>query len=195
MIIGLDFETTGLDTDTLEAVEIAVILYDDDLNEVDSYEKVVYYPEDAWSDLNPVVYKMHLNSGLLHEATDGEFLPEVQLEVALLFQKWNESYDLRRAPLMGNSVHFDRAILRRLFRESHDLLSHRNIDASSLTELAKRWEPEIIPTGHMSHRAIEDVRESARVLLEYRKTWLKIPWSVRLQRWWSKIIGRGSKSS
>jgi len=187
MIIGLDFETTGLDVDTLSILEIALVLYDDDLAELDSYTSVVYCPESVLATCNPFVKEMHKGSGLWQSAAEGQSLAAVELDLKRLFDKWERHGPLRRMPLMGNSVHFDRAILRRFFRDQHDRLHHRNIDASTVNELARRWAPDMYPDGYMTHRALDDVRESARTLREYRKTWLTVSPIARLRILKSRI--------
>lgn len=188
MIIGIDFETTGLDTDTLDIVEIAIVLYTDGLSVYDTYTQVFRLSVDKIDACNDVVKQMHTENGLWDEVLESSVHPEdIKDDLAALFDEWSKHGNLKKAPLMGNSVHFDRAILKRFFPEIHDRVSHRNIDVSSFNELAKRWDPIAVPRAVMTHRALDDVKESARTLKEYRKTWLNTAISVRLQDLKSRI--------
>lgn len=189
MIVGLDFETTGLDTDHLCVVEIALVLFTDDLKDVDMYTALIALPEDFdESQMNEVALEMHKKSGLWSLVQRrGKPLSEVQAEIEVLFDKWAETCYLRRAPLLGNSVHFDRAIFRRLFRKQHDMLSHRNIDVSSVNELAHRWEPTVVPRTHMSHRALDDIFTSVKTIKAYRESWFNLTVTGKIKRTWERV--------
>jgi len=88
------------------------------------------------------------------------------------------------APLAGNSVHQDRAFLRRWMPGLHAYLHYRNVDVSTVKELAKRWAPQLLqaaPAKAGSHRALEDIRESIRELVFYREH-LGEAWSAKSDR-------------
>lgn len=191
MIIGLDFETTGLDTATVDIIEIALVLYTDQLEELDSYTAVLHLEDDKIAECNEIVLKMHTENGLWEDVRDSELGVEfLDADLKVLLDGWDSYGNLKRTPLLGNSVHFDRTLLRRFFPEIESRLSHRNVDVSSFNEMARRWDPVAVPRTHMTHRAIDDVRESARTLLEYRRTWLNPTIRVRLQAWTSKLMSK-----
>jgi len=196
MIIGIDFETTGLDTDTLDILEVAIVLYSDGLTEYGRYTKVFTVPEEKIAACDDIVLEMHEKNGLWDDVRKTTTTPEsVKPELEALFDEWEKHGLLKKAPLLGNSVHFDRTVLRRFFPEIHARVSHRNVDVSSFNEMAKRWAPSSVPEGFMTHRALDDVYESARTLKEYRKSWLNPPLRVRLQALTSKITSLWSSQS
>jgi oligoribonuclease len=171
MFIGLDFETNGVNFDVLYPFEIGIILFDDDLNELDSYSSVVDVPDVYMNTMTSYVKDMHTKNGLLPDIASGKgvSLDKIRTQTKALFDKWKLIHEgITKAPLMGNSVHFDRSILREFFPELHAMVYHRNVDVSSFTEVMERWQPSKVPEKAMKHRAIDDVRESARLLKEIR---------------------------
>lgn len=188
MLIGLDFETTGLDTATISILEIAVVLYEDDLEEVAHYSTTIYADEDQLSSMNDYVTNMHTKSGLLQEISEGSSLDEVRESLHGLFDEWQHLFKLKRCPLMGNSVHFDRTLLRRFFPEIEAQVSHRNVDVSSFNEMARRWDKSTISESRMTHRALDDVRESCRMLKSYEYLWKRKTLLGRVVDWITKTF-------
>lgn len=175
MFVGVDFETTGLNLDTLYPLEVALVLYDDSLREVDHVVLLIQPPQEALDNMHAEARSMHEANGLLEDVKRfGYPLDVVRKKIFQRVDYWvMEGYDIQKAPLLGNSVHFDRNVMREFFYPLNKRFHHRNVDVSTLTELAKRWRPKVLPDKRMPHRALEDVRESARTLRDLRGSWFK----------------------
>lgn len=172
--IGIDIETTGLDERSEEILEIGAVLFDDRLNEVD-YVQVVAPTRAGWmrvheGQLDEFIVDMHTKSGLIDDIMVMEAPSSRGLgEVIGTIREWNARLGGRQ-PMMGSSVHFDRAFLKEHLRDLHDLFAYRNIDASSLWQMALVANPvkaeRVLAerSGAPTHRTIDDVRASAETL-------------------------------
>lgn len=152
----LDFETTGLDEMLCAPIEVAVVVTDEQLNELGSCEGLIRPLNGCvWE---PAAREMHERSGLAPDAAvNGVRLHTV---VAWLTERLAEF----REPdvslhLAGNSVHFDRRFLKRYFPTTEQLLHHRHLDVSSVRMLAEAAGHTPI-AGEKPHRATADVRRS-----------------------------------
>lgn len=170
-LVWIDLEMTGLDPDVDVIVEIATIVTDGSLEQVEhGPDLVVAAPDAALDGMADVVKRMHTSSGLLDEirATDRTVADAEQ--ATLDFVRAHVPAP-SLAPLAGNSVHADRAFLRRYMPTLEAHLHYRNVDVSTLKELARRWRPALLeqaPDKHERHRALEDIVESIAELRFYR---------------------------
>jgi oligoribonuclease len=76
-------------------------------------------------------------------------------------------------PLSGNSIGTDRRFLQEYMPELEAFFHYRNVDVSTIKELARRWYPDVVaasPGKDSAHRALDDIRESINELLHYRAT-------------------------
>jgi oligoribonuclease len=171
-IVWVDCEMTGLDLDRDEICEIAVVVTDDELNEVDLGLQIVIKPSDsALSNMGEFVTKMHTDSGLITEIPEGVTLENAQEQVLQYIKRWVTQE--RTAPLAGNSIGTDRMFLNKYMPQLDKYLHYRNIDVSSIKELTRRWYPRVyfqLPKKTGNHRALADIRESIQELRYYRKT-------------------------
>ena len=171
-LVWIDLEMTGLDPEEHVIVEIAVIVTSGDLAAVhEGPDLVIAASDEQLASMDDVVVEMHTTSGLLAELKDATTTVEAA-EAAVMEWLLPLVPEPRMAPLAGNSVHADRAFLRRYMPTLHDHLHYRNVDVSTLKELAKRWLPEILesPNGKEgAHRALADIRESIKELGNYRE--------------------------
>jgi oligoribonuclease len=171
-IVWVDCEMTGLDLDRDEICEIAVVVTDDELNEVDLGLQIVIKPSDsALSNMGEFVTKMHTDSGLITEIPQGVTLENAQEQVLQYIKRWVTQE--RTAPLAGNSIGTDRMFLNKYMPQLDKYLHYRNIDVSSIKELTRRWYPRVyfqLPKKTGNHRALADIRESIQELRYYRKT-------------------------
>jgi oligoribonuclease len=177
-LVWIDLEMTGLDPDVERIVEIAVIVTDGQLREVhEGPELVVSQPDDLLERMDDVVKEMHATSGLT-EAVRASDLTEADAEAQILDFVRSVVPEPRTATLAGNSIHADRAFLRRYMPALNAHLHYRNVDVSTLKELARRWHPEALessPQKGGGHRALADIRESIAELQHYRRTMLRVP--------------------
>ena len=170
-LVWIDCEMTGLDLSVDELVEVAVVITDFELRVLDPGFQIVIKPDDsALAHMNDFVTKMHESSGLLEEIPHGVSLADAEFQVLEYIQRFVPE---GKAPLAGNTIGTDRMFLARYMPRVDRWLHYRNVDVSSVKELARRWYPRAYfnaPTKDGGHRALADIRESVRELAYYRET-------------------------
>jgi len=170
-LVWIDCEMTGLDLEVDELVEIAVIITDYDLNPVDAGLSIVIKPDaSALENMGEFVRAMHTESGLIDEIPDGVSVAEAEYEVLEYVLK--HVPEEQKAPLAGNSIGTDRGFIAKFMPRLDSHLHYRNVDVSSIKELAKRWFPRAYfnsPAKNGGHRALADILESIRELQYYRR--------------------------
>lgn len=170
-LVWIDCEMTGLDLERDALIEVAVVVTDSDLVELDEGLDVVIRPPDGVVDtMLDVVREMHTSSGLLEELDSGTTLEQAQAMVLEYIR--GHVHDVRKVPLCGNSVGTDRTFLARDMPELVEHLHYRVVDVSSVKELARRWYPRAYfqaPDKHGGHRALADIRDSIAELRYYRE--------------------------
>ena len=189
MMIWTDLETTGLDPKNDIILEVAVVVTDDDLNEIAHYTSLVieenparFVPsshELAKDTEKRVVYDAHFDNGLVTDlciARDREPFPStahVQQEIVAFLNAngVHEGMEMNdRPPLAGSTISFDRGFLDAYMPEVIALLHYRNVDVSTVRELAFRWWPTLeAPPKKGAHRALDDIRESLNLLRFYHE--------------------------
>lgn len=169
-IVWIDCEMTGLSIENDELVEIACIVTEGDLTELDEGVSLIIKPNDApLAAMDDVVVEMHTTSGLLEEIPNGTTLADAQEKVLSYIKQ--HIPDARKAPLAGSSIYVDRLFLAKHMPELDAHLHYRLIDVSSIKELSRRWYPRVYyatPEKHGNHRALGDIRESIAELRYYR---------------------------
>ncbi|NRD07759.1 oligoribonuclease [Rathayibacter agropyri] len=170
-LVWIDCEMTGLDLSVDELVEIAVVVTDFDLEPLDEGLSIVIRPDDsALANMGDFVRTMHETSGLLAEIPSGVSVAEAEYEVLEYVLKHVPAE--QQAPLAGNSIGTDRAFLAAFMPRLDSHLHYRNVDVSTIKELARRWFPRIYfnaPAKNGGHRALADILESIRELRYYRR--------------------------
>ncbi|TDQ03567.1 MULTISPECIES: oligoribonuclease [unclassified Leifsonia] len=169
-LVWIDCEMTGLDLEVDELVEIAVVITDFELNVLDPGLSIVIRPDDsALENMGDFVRQMHTTSGLIEEIPNGKSLAEAEYEVLEYVLKFAPT--ARTAPLAGNTIGTDRMFIAKYMPRLDNHLHYRNVDVSSIKELARRWFPRIYfnaPEKNGGHRALADILESIRELDYYR---------------------------
>ncbi|PMR69282.1 oligoribonuclease [Halomonas heilongjiangensis] len=179
-LVWIDLEMTGLDPNRERIIEIATLVTDNDLNLVAEGPVIAVHQSDellaAMDDWNR---KTHGESGLV-ERVKASRIDAVEAERRTL-EFLREHVEPGSSPMCGNSVHQDRRFME---REMPDLLAffhYRNLDVSTLKELARRWNPGAL-TGFSKrnvHLALDDIRESIAELAHYRATFLRLAGTER----------------
>ncbi len=162
---------TGLDLASDALVEIACVVTDGELTELDEgIDLIIKPPAEALDQMPDLVRQMHTTSGLLTELPGGITLAEAQDQVLRYVR--GHVKEPRKAPLCGNSIATDRSFLARDLPRLDEFLHYRMIDVSSVKELARRWYPRAYfasPAKVGGHRALADIRESITELRYYRE--------------------------
>ncbi len=169
-LVWVDCEMTGLDLKTDALIEVAALVTDSELNVLgDGIEVVIKPTPDSLAQMGEFVRTMHENSGLLPLLESGLTMAEAEEQVLAYVRE--HVPDPRRAPLAGNTIGTDRAFLARDMPTLESHVHYRNVDVSSIKELARRWYPRAYyntPAKNGNHRALADIRESIEELRYYR---------------------------
>jgi oligoribonuclease len=171
-IVWIDCEMTGLDLTKDALVEVACIVTEADLTELDEGFQVVIRPADlaVLDNMVEVVQKMHTESGLIHEIPTGVSLAEAEEQLITYIK--SHIPEPRKSPLAGSSVYVDRGFLIRDMPKVDAHLHYRLLDVSSVKEIARRWYPRVYfgtPAKVGNHRALSDIKESIEELRFYRE--------------------------
>lgn len=173
-LVWIDCEMTGLDLGADALIELAVLVTDPELNVLgDGVDIIIKPSEESLAQMGDFVTTMHRTSGLLELLPNGVTLAEAETQ-ALAYIRTHVP-EVRKAPLAGNTIGTDRAFLARDMPTLEGHVHYRNVDVSSLKELAKRWYPRIYftaPAKSGNHRALADIRESIEELRYYREAML-----------------------
>lgn len=176
MLVWIDCEMTGLDLAHDGLIEVAALVTDGDLVVQGEGVDVVIRPEPAWLDhMNDFVRGMHTHSGLIDELDSGMTMDQAQQTVLDYVRTFVP--EPRTAPLAGNTIGTDRAFLAKDMPELEQYVHYRNVDVSSLKELARRWYPTAFrhtPVKQGNHRALADIQESIEELHYWREA-LMVP--------------------
>lgn len=169
-LVWIDCEMTGLELSRDALVEIACIVTEADLTEVDAgVSTVIRCTPEQLAGMPDIVREMHTASDLLPEIPGGVSLAEAE-ELVLAYVK-SHVPEARRAPLAGSSVYVDRGFIARDMPALDQHLHYRVVDVSSFKEVARRWYPRVYfatPEKRGNHRALADIRESIAELRYYR---------------------------
>ena len=169
-LIWIDLEMTGLDPDKEKIIEIATIVTDKDLNLLaEGPIMAIKQPTTLMDSMDDWCTKHHGESGLTRrvlESNIGE--AEAESKTIEFIQQWVPA---GASPICGNTIGQDRRFLVRYMPELHDYFHYRNLDVSTLKELAKRWKPEILAgfSKQNKHLAMDDIKESILELAYYRQ--------------------------
>ena len=174
-LIWIDLEMTGLDTLNDQIIEIATIVTDKNLNILAEGPMLAIHQSDATlAKMDDWNQTQHGNSGLVERVKQSTYT-ETQAELETInFLK--EFVAAGVSPMCGNSICQDRRFLARCMPKLEAYFHYRNLDVSSLKELATRWKPEILDQFEKkgAHLALDDILESIEELRFYRKAILSI---------------------
>jgi oligoribonuclease len=173
-LVWIDLEMTGLDTQNDRIIEIATIVTDAHLNVLAEGPVLAIHQSDAvLNGMDDWNRRQHGGSGLVDRVkTSTVTEAEAERQTLEFMEQWVPA---RGSPMCGNSICQDRRFLARLMPKLEAYFHYRNLDVSSLKELAKRWRPEVITSFNKkaTHLALDDIRESVAELRHYREQLFK----------------------
>jgi oligoribonuclease len=174
-LIWIDMEMTGLQPDSDRIIEIALLVTASDLSPVaEGPVLVVHQPDEVLDAMDSWNKGTHGRSGLIDKVKASP-LDEAQAERAAL-EFLAQHVPANASPMCGSSICQDRRFLARWMPRLEAHFHYRNLDVSTLKELAKRWKPEVMKgfVKQSKHEALADILESIEELKYYRSTIMSI---------------------
>ena len=168
-LIWIDLEMTGLDTDNDSILEIATVVTDANLEVLaEGPELAIAHPLVRLEAMDDWNRNQHRKSGLWQRVLEqGVSMAEAEARTLAFLGKWVAA---KASPICGNSICQDRRFLHRQMPQLEQYFHYRNLDVSTIKELARRWAPDVLAGvgKDSSHTALSDVRDSIAELRHYR---------------------------
>ncbi|CAI09079.1 MULTISPECIES: oligoribonuclease [Aromatoleum] len=174
-LIWLDMEMTGLQPDSDRIIEIAIVITDSQLNTVAEAPVIaVHQPDSVLDAMDEWNRNTHGKSGLT-DRVKASLIGEADAEAQML-AFLQQHVPAHTSPMCGNSICQDRRFMARYMPHLEAWFHYRNLDVSTLKELAKRWRPEVYKGVEKKgkHEALADIRESIAELRHYRDNFLRL---------------------
>jgi len=171
----IDLEMTGLDPEKERIIEMATIITDPELTIIAEGPVIAVHQSDELLDaMDEWCTTTHGNSGLtrrVQESSMGE--GDAEQETLAFLRKYLQP---GTSPLCGNSIGQDRRFLARYMPELEAFFHYRNLDVSTIKELARRWRPDVLAgvKKQGSHLALDDIRDSINELRHYRNHFFRL---------------------
>ena len=174
-LVWMDLEMTGLDPEKERIIEIATIVTDADLNTIEEGPVLAVHQSDSLlNSMDEWCTRTHGESGLTQRVRKSR-TSEIDAEQQTLefLQRYLEP---GQSPLCGNSIGQDRRFLVKYMPELEAFFHYRNLDVSTVKELARRWRPDVLDGVQKkgSHLALDDIRDSINELRYYREHFFKL---------------------
>jgi len=174
-LVWIDLEMTGLDPLRDHVIEIATIVTDSALNVLAEGPVIaIHQPESVLAGLDEWNRNTHGASGLLDRVRASTVTAADAEARTLAFLE--QHAEAGSSPMCGNSICQDRRFLAREMPVLESFFHYRNLDVSTVKELARRWAPDVLAGVQKSstHAALDDVRESIEELTHYRRVFLRL---------------------
>jgi oligoribonuclease len=174
-LVWIDLEMTGLDPEQERIIEIATIVTDSELNTIEEGPVIAVHQSDSLlNSMDEWCTRTHGESGLTQRVRDSR-VSEIDAEQQTIefLQRYLEP---GQSPLCGNSIGQDRRFLVKYMPELEGFFHYRNLDVSTIKELARRWRPEVLDGVKKkgTHLALDDIRDSINELRHYREHFFQL---------------------
>jgi len=174
-LVWIDLEMTGLDTVRDHIIEIATVVTDKDLNVLaEGPVLAIHQPESVLAGMDEWNRKQHGGSGLVERIRASTITAaEAESRTLAFLSQWLAA---GKSPMCGNSICQDRRFLAREMPTLEKFFHYRNLDVSTVKELAKRWAPAVLDglQKKSTHLALDDIRESIAELQHYRRHFIRV---------------------
>ncbi len=168
-LVWIDLEMTGLDPETCVILEIATIVTDQQLNVIAEGPVIaIHQPSSVLDNMDEWCTRVHGESGLTDRCRASKVAIEEASQQTIEFL--SEYVGAGKSPLCGNTIGQDRRFMVKYMPELENYFHYRSIDVSTIKELVRRWQPELLNgfSKQGSHKALDDIRESIAELQYYR---------------------------
>jgi len=169
-LIWIDLEMTGLDVRRDRIIEIATVVTDGELDEIAVGPNIaIRATDDELANMDEWNTRTHTESGLVQRCLESATDTRAAERETLAFL--GRHVPAGASPMCGNSICQDRRFMARLMPELEAYFHYRNLDVSTIKELARRWAPDIAEglEKESGHQALADIRESIEELKYYRQ--------------------------
>ena len=170
VLIWIDLEMTGLSPETDRILEVATIVTDGELNVIaEGPVLAVRQPDAVLAGMDDWNQRTHAGTGLIDRVRQS---PYAEADVERLTLEFLQRHvPKNKSPMCGNSICQDRRFLARLMPQLEAWFHYRNLDVSSIKEIARRWKPGLCNglVKKNTHKALDDIRESIEELKYYRE--------------------------
>lgn len=175
-LIWIDLEMTGLEPNTDRIIEIATVVTDANLTILgEGPVFAIFQSEEQLRGMDAWNTRQHNQSGLVKRVQNSLIDEKEAEQKTIAFLK--QYVDSGKSPMCGNSICQDRRFLYNYMPELAAFFHYRNLDVSTLKELAKRWNPSLLNgiTKESKHLALDDIKDSIAELVYYRQHFIQIP--------------------
>lgn len=174
-LVWIDLEMTGLDPEKERIIEMATIITDAELNIIAEGPVIaIHQPDSLLEAMDEWCTNTHGASGLTKRVKESTITESAAEQETLAFLKKHAGPG--ESPLCGNSIGQDRRFLVKYMPELEAFFHYRNLDVSTVKELARRWRPDVLDGVKKkgSHLALDDIRDSINELRHYRDHFFKV---------------------
>jgi oligoribonuclease len=175
-LVWIDLEMTGLEPDVDVILEMATIVTDSNLNVLaEGPTFAIKTPASVLDNMSAWCVEQHGKSGLTKRCHDSDTDLDAAVEQTIAFL--SQYVPAGKSPMCGNSIGQDRRFLVKYAPKLETFFHYRNLDVSTVKELAKRWNPQVtkLVNKSSSHLALDDIRDSIAELMVYRTHFFNLP--------------------